>query len=221
MDDRHPEHETDEPEALARALRRAYRGRVDVPPEVDEAMRARAHLPFARIRRRRLLWLVVPAAAAATLAVIFYVGSAGDRPPSPAEPVPSVALHTAQPPTGPVPATPDTTPTDAAVPDVPAVAPPVQDATTSDTVPPLAETAAPDASPVPPPAAVDAGRQVRAEDFNRDGRVDIRDALAMARRLRTGGLPPGEWDLSGDGIVDRADVDRIARAVVAVEGGRP
>ncbi|NMC72314.1 MAG: hypothetical protein GYA57_19950, partial [Myxococcales bacterium] len=44
-------------DALRRALRAEYRGRVEVPAAVDEALLARSRLPLARLRRRRLLWL--------------------------------------------------------------------------------------------------------------------------------------------------------------------
>jgi hypothetical protein len=163
-------------DALAQALRGAYCGRVDVPAEVDDAMRARMHLPLARLRRRRLLWLAVPAAAAATLAVALYFGSATDRSTAGRAPdarAPQVSLH----------------------------------------VPPA------DSAPLQP--AIDAGRHTRVEDVNGDGRVDIRDALVLARKLRAGGPLEGGWDLSGDGVVDRTDVERIAWLVVSVPGGRP
>jgi hypothetical protein len=175
MTDRDRESGDEKLDALAKALRGAYRGRVDVPPEVDEAMRARMHLPFARLRRRRLLWLAVPAAAAATLAVALYLGSTTGRSTAGRAPdasAPQVSLH----------------------------------------VPP--------ADAAPPDPGIDAGRPARAADVNGDGRVDIRDALVLARKLRAGGPLEGGWDLSGDGVIDRVDVDRIARLVVSVPGGR-
>jgi len=176
MSDRDRESGDEKLDALANALRGAYRRRVDVPPEVDEAMRARMHLPFARIRRRRLLWLAVPAAAAATLVVAFYLGSATDRSTAgraPDAPARQVSLH----------------------------------------VPP--------ADAAPPNPVIDASRPALVEDVNGDGRVDIRDALVLARKLRAGGPLEGGWDLSGDGVIDRVDVERIARLVVSVPGGRP
>ena len=53
-------------------------------------------------------------------------------------------------------------------------------------------------------------------DLNQDGRVDILDAMLLAKRLEQGGTPARTPDLTGDGIVDRADVDAIALAAVAL-----
>jgi hypothetical protein len=57
-----------------------------------------------------------------------------------------------------------------------------------------------------------------ARDLNADGRVDILDAFAMARRLETGGEIPGDLDLTRDGVVDRRDVDELAREAVSLRG---
>jgi len=58
------------------------------------------------------------------------------------------------------------------------------------------------------------------EDINRDGRVDILDAFALARRIETGGTADLRWDINGDGRVDRADVNAIAaRAVSLAQAG--
>jgi len=96
------------------------------------------------------------------------------------------------------------------------------------------------------------------EDLDRNGRVDILDAFALARRIETPGISPGEpptpcvagfggreaggtgpttgvvgrvpdparrsaapskeYDMNGDGAVDRRDVDTIALAAVSLEG---
>ena len=53
-------------------------------------------------------------------------------------------------------------------------------------------------------------------DLNRDGRVDILDAFVLARTLDRGGSPPSEWDINGDSVVDRRDVDAIAAGVVSI-----
>ena len=58
------------------------------------------------------------------------------------------------------------------------------------------------------------------EDFDRDGRVDILDAFALARRIEEGGESSRRWDLNEDGAVDRRDVDAIAMAAVSLERGR-
>lgn len=52
-----------------------------------------------------------------------------------------------------------------------------------------------------------------AMDVDHNGRVDILDAYAMARKL------PSGQDVNGDGKVDQADVDAIAKAAVDLEGG--
>ena len=59
----------------------------------------------------------------------------------------------------------------------------------------------------------------RKGDFDGDGRVDILDAFALARHLESAHKPKDKWDMNGDGIVDRADVDRIAMAAVSLKRG--
>jgi hypothetical protein len=54
------------------------------------------------------------------------------------------------------------------------------------------------------------------QDLNRDGRVDILDAFALARSLERGGETRPEWDVNGDSVVDRRDVDAIAARIVSV-----
>jgi len=46
--------------------------------------------------------------------------------------------------------------------------------------------------------------------------LDIVDAYRLALRLERGEAVDGTWDRNGDGRVDRADVDAIARAAVRV-----
>lgn len=53
------------------------------------------------------------------------------------------------------------------------------------------------------------------EDINRDGRVDILDAFALARKIERG--EPGLRDVNGDGVVDGRDTDEIARHAVKLE----
>ncbi len=57
-------------------------------------------------------------------------------------------------------------------------------------------------------------------DLTRDGRVDIVDALALARRVESGEPLDRRWDVSGDGAVDRRDVDAIAARAVSLEARR-
>ena len=57
------------------------------------------------------------------------------------------------------------------------------------------------------------------EDFDGDGRVNILDAFALARQIESSGEPDREWDMNGDGTVNRADVDRLAMAAVSLKRG--
>lgn len=57
------------------------------------------------------------------------------------------------------------------------------------------------------------------QDVDGNGRVDILDAFLVARRIESGPRPPKAWDVNGDGVVDQADVDAIARAAVALKKG--
>jgi hypothetical protein len=58
------------------------------------------------------------------------------------------------------------------------------------------------------------------EDVNRDGRVDIRDALLLARKISAGQALALDWDLNHDGRVDQNDAAIIAaQAVKLTKGG--
>jgi Dockerin type I domain len=57
-------------------------------------------------------------------------------------------------------------------------------------------------------------------DLNHDGRVDILDALQLARQLESGGQPSPASDINGDGSVDRRDAAVIATMAVKLEKGR-
>ena len=54
------------------------------------------------------------------------------------------------------------------------------------------------------------------EDVDGNGRVDILDAFALARRVEAGAPPATQWDLNADGTVDRRDVDAVALAAVSL-----
>lgn len=60
---------------------------------------------------------------------------------------------------------------------------------------------------------------VAREDIDRSGTVDILDAFALARRIEAGPTPGREWDMNGDGAIDRKDVDVVAMAAVSLERG--
>ncbi|MBI3268407.1 MAG: hypothetical protein HYZ53_05245 [Planctomycetes bacterium] len=69
------------------------------------------------------------------------------------------------------------------------------------------------------PQALPPGPQiarVRAEDLDGNGRVDILDAFLLARRLRGPEPCDRSFDVTGDGVVDGKDVDRVAGAAVEV-----
>jgi hypothetical protein len=57
------------------------------------------------------------------------------------------------------------------------------------------------------------------EDLNHDGRVDILDAFALARQLKSGQAAAPVEDVNGDGIVDGRDVETIASHAVRLEKG--
>lgn len=56
-------------------------------------------------------------------------------------------------------------------------------------------------------------------DIDGNGRVDILDALRLARHIEARGPDQAEWDLNGDGQVDRGDVDLVAFAAVRLDKG--
>ena len=62
--------------------------------------------------------------------------------------------------------------------------------------------------------------EVAREDINRDGRVDVLDAFALARRLQQGVATDRLFDLNGDGVVDQKDIDAITTRVVKLDGRR-
>ncbi len=56
-------------------------------------------------------------------------------------------------------------------------------------------------------------------DVDRSGRVDILDALALARYVESGGEYEARWDFNTDGSLDRADVDAAAYSAVSLSKG--
>jgi len=59
------------------------------------------------------------------------------------------------------------------------------------------------------------------EDLNHDGRIDILDAFALARQLKSGPPPGRGQDINGDGVVDERDVETIASQAVRLGKGGP
>jgi len=56
------------------------------------------------------------------------------------------------------------------------------------------------------------------EDLDRDGRVDILDAFALARAIEGGTERRTDWDVNGDGRVDKFDVEAVAKLAVRLNG---
>ncbi len=72
-----------------------------------------------------------------------------------------------------------------------------------------------------PASNADGGAAFAREDLNHDGKVDILDALVLAREIEQGQEPGAQLDLNGDGVIDRRDAEVIAKQAVNLEkGGR-
>ena len=57
------------------------------------------------------------------------------------------------------------------------------------------------------------------EDIDRNGQIDILDAFRLARQIESGQAGDLRWDLNGDGVIDRADVDKAAFTAVRLDRG--
>jgi len=55
------------------------------------------------------------------------------------------------------------------------------------------------------------------EDINQDSRIDILDALALARMVESRSAKSLDHDVNGDGRLDRADVQAVAGAAVRLD----
>ena len=56
-------------------------------------------------------------------------------------------------------------------------------------------------------------------DIDGNGRVDILDALALARSIKDNRATEQMWDFNGDGLIDRKDVDTVAQSAVRLDKG--
>jgi len=61
--------------------------------------------------------------------------------------------------------------------------------------------------------------KTQAVDIDRNGRVDILDAFKLAKQIESAGPAETEWDINGDGLIDRSDVDVVALAAVRLDKG--
>ena len=57
---------------------------------------------------------------------------------------------------------------------------------------------------------------VAREDINRDGQVDILDAMALAKSLENSAATP-TLDQNNDGKIDEADIRAVALAAVRID----
>ncbi len=56
-------------------------------------------------------------------------------------------------------------------------------------------------------------------DIDANGRVDILDAFQLARRIEAHGPTVPQWDVNGDGRIDKDDVNLVASAAVRLDKG--
>jgi hypothetical protein len=61
--------------------------------------------------------------------------------------------------------------------------------------------------------------QFNSMDVDRNGRINILDAFALARQLHSGQPAEQRLDVNNDGVVDARDVDAIAMEAVSLNGG--
>ena len=56
-------------------------------------------------------------------------------------------------------------------------------------------------------------------DIDGNGRVNILDALALARSIKANRVTDKPWDFNGDGVINRQDVDAVAQSAVRLNKG--
>ncbi len=70
------------------------------------------------------------------------------------------------------------------------------------------------------PAGMVATRQLADHrDIDGNGRVNILDALALARSIKDNRVADQPWDFNGDGLIDRKDIDTVAQSAVSLNKG--
>ena len=61
--------------------------------------------------------------------------------------------------------------------------------------------------------------QANSADIDHSGRVDILDAFKLARQIESATNINASFDMNGDGLIDRGDVEFIAKAAVRLDKG--
>jgi hypothetical protein len=56
-------------------------------------------------------------------------------------------------------------------------------------------------------------------DIDRNGQVNILDAFKLAKQIQSTNNPDKKWDINGDGLVNRGDVDFVASNAVRLNKG--
>jgi len=69
------------------------------------------------------------------------------------------------------------------------------------------------------PVGISVQTQFQAADIDRNGRVDILDAFNLAWHIESAPASEDSYDLNGDGLVNRGDVDFVASAAVRLDKG--
>lgn len=71
----------------------------------------------------------------------------------------------------------------------------------------------------PSPVPLSSAFIVAKTDIDQNGSVDILDAFQLARHIKSAEEPDVKWDINGDGLVNRKDVDTVASAAVRLDKG--
>ena len=71
----------------------------------------------------------------------------------------------------------------------------------------------------PAPRAAQVAAEMKRADIDRNGRVDIIDAFQLARHIESASPTKRKWDINGDGLVNRDDVEKVALAAVRLNKG--
>jgi hypothetical protein len=68
-------------------------------------------------------------------------------------------------------------------------------------------------------SSIGSARAEAQADIDQSGRVDVLDAFTLARHIESTSRPEPKWDINGDGLVNRDDVDLVAFAAVRLDKG--